>query len=232
MAISRRGFLGWAAGLSTIGLASGPRWARVWTRNLKGFAGCTLVDPGSSCALRESVAGYESALASLNIDYKRASFQSFQPAGIVILPAVARVDKAKLAQLRGHLDGGSTVLFESGAAFLNPKEFDSHRRFITSAYGVCLHTPIRLWDSADSFKQSPYVDYRWPVVMKVRDFSRVIPVECKSGEAIAWFQSTPVAAKCRMGQGTLVFLGSPLGPHLLAGDREARNWFGATCSTC
>jgi len=141
----------------------------------------------------------------------------------MILPAVF-MDESKLARVRVHLENGSLVLFESGGAFLNPEEFNFHRRLMRSVFGLRLHAPVPLWDSADSFKQSPYVDYQWPLVTKVRDFSRMIPVECERGETIAWFQKTPVAVRLRIGKGTLVFLGSPLGPHLLAGDREAGRW--------
>jgi hypothetical protein len=34
----------------------------------------------------------------------------------------------------------------------------------------------------------------------------------------------PVALKKRVGKGTLIFLGSPLGPALGASDLEARHW--------
>jgi len=224
MPISRRGFLGYAAGVSAAGLAGASRWTRAFPMNLSALSGCALVDPGPSCPLKESAAGYESALLSAQASYERTSFRSLPPARTMILPATAFMDESKLARVRAHLENGSVVLLESGAAFLNPQEFNFHRRLMRSVFGLNLHDPVRLWDSADSFKQSPYVDYSWPVVTKVRDFSRVIPVECERGGTIAWFQKMPVAVKRRIGKGTLVFLGSPLGPHLLAGDREASRW--------
>ncbi|HEX2679673.1 MAG TPA: hypothetical protein VHQ03_00090, partial [Candidatus Dormibacteraeota bacterium] len=69
-------------------------------------------------------------------------------------------------------------------------------------------------------------DYTWPHAAKVRDFSHVVPLERQgnTGEFIAWADGKPVALKRQSGRGTLIFLGSPLGPALWAGDTEARRW--------
>ncbi len=228
MPISRRGFLSYAAGASAIGLAARwPRSAVVSAERPEEPSGCALVDAGQSCTLRESVAGFKSALASLNVGYRVASVESIPGVRTIILPGVIFANESWAASARSHLERGARVLLESGAGFLNPKQFGFERRLIKSSFGFGLHRPVRLWDSADSFRRSPYIDYRWPVAMAVRDFSRIIPVDCARGEAIGCFQGMPVAAKFRVGRGTLVFLGSPMGPHLLASDREARNWFSA-----
>ena len=231
MPISRRRFLGCAAGASAAGLAGSFGWARTASRNGAVAPGCKLVVSGPGCALQESAAGYESALSSVGVRFQHASLQSLTPVSTIILPAVASVSQADLARLVDFLESGSTVLFESGAAFSAPGEFSFHRRLIKRMFGLGLHSPIGLWDSADSFKRSPYVDYRWPLEVKVRDFSRIVPVDAADGDAIAWFHGLPVAARRRVGNGTLVFLGSPLGPHLLSGDREARRWLAAFCSS-
>ncbi len=232
MPISRRRFLGCAAGASAAGLAGSFAWARTSFRNPAVAPGCKLVVSGPGCTLPESAAGYESALSSAGVHYQRASFQSLTPARTIILPAFECVDQGGALQLRDYLERGSTVLFESGAAFSAPGEFSIHRSLIKRVFGLGLHSPIGLWDSADSFRRSPYVDYRWPLAVKVRDFSRIVPLDATGGDAIAWFHDLPVSARRRVGNGTLVFLGSPLGPHLLSGDREACRWLAAFCSSC
>lgn len=215
-----------------IGIDGGSQLSRLFREPPVALSGCALADLGSSCALRESSAGYESALAAAGMAFKRTSLHSLLPSRLVILPAAVFTHESELVRVRRHLKNGSTVILESGAAFINAEGFYFHRCLMDSVLGLSLHAPIRLWESADSFSQSPYIDYRWPVVTKVREFSRIIPVDCRSGETIAWFHKLPVAIKRRVGKGTLVFLGSPLGPHLLAGDREAGNWLQAVCASC
>ena len=146
------------------------------------------------------------------------------------MPAAAATEAKSLARLREHVENGSRVLYESGVAFLGPDEFGFHKRVIRSVFGLSLHDPVRLWESADSLKESPYIDFRWPVVTKIRDFSRIVPVDPVDGEAIARFHGLPVAARFRIGKGALVYLGSPLGPHFLSDDREANGWLRAFCA--
>jgi hypothetical protein len=232
MPISRRGFLGRAAGASAVGVAVAAGLANLFPQTPVFHSGCVVVDPGPNCPLRESVAGYEGALSSLNVPFQRVALQSLAAARLIIFPAAVSTALSSLARVRKHLESGSTVLYESGAAFLSPGEFVFHKRVIRSVFGLSLHDPIGLWETADSIRQSPYIDFHWPVVTKVREFSRTVPVDPENGKTIAWFQDLSVAVKRRVGKGTLVFLGSPLGPHLLASDREASRWLGALYGSC
>ena len=74
-------------------------------------------------------------------------------------------------------------------------------------------------------EQIPYVAYRWPLQAHVRDFSRVIQVSAASGHEIAHWGEAPVAWRKKVGAGSLIFLGSPLGPALGSGDTEANTLF-------
>jgi hypothetical protein len=71
---------------------------------------------------------------------------------------------------------------------------------------------------------APYVDFHWPLKVKVRDFSRAVPVSADAEHIVGWCGHWPIASKQTAGNGTLVFLGSPLGPALWAGDAEAHRW--------
>jgi len=230
MPISRRAFLGRAAGASAAGIAGAAGLAGLVVPCSLPHSECLLVDPGPACLLRESAPGFAAALSSSKIPFQRTSFQSFAFARTIIVPAGGATDEKSLARLREHLENGSVVLYESAAAFLGPDEFGFHKRVIRSVFGLSLHDPVRLWESADSLKISPYVDYHWPVVTKIRDFSRVVPVDAGAGETVAWFHDLPVATRRHIGKGMLVYLGSPLGPHFLSDDREARSWLRAFCA--
>lgn len=232
MPTSRRQFLGYAAGASAAGVAGAMGLGSLLPEIAPPPSGCVVVDPGPASPLRESAAGYASALSRLSIPYQQTSIDALAPARTILVPAAVSAEPAVAARLKNYLEDGSVILYETGAAFLGPEEFGIYKRVIRSAFGVSLHDPVRLWDSADSFKQSPYIDYHWPVATKVRDFSRVVPVSGENGETIAWFQKLPVALRRQIGKGTLVFLGSLLGPHLLSADREALDWVGAFSRSC
>ncbi len=82
-----------------------------------------------------------------------------------------------------------------------------------------------IWEDAPSAFQpaeAMYVRYSWPVRAMVRSFGTLRSVTCPSGETIASCLGEGVSFKCRIGNGCFIFLGSMLGPHLRAGDREAQ----------
>ena len=160
------------------------------------------------CSLPESERGYQSACAS---------------SAIRVLPAASAISGSAVLELRAFVEQGGFVLFESGAGFAGPEIFKRQQALFRSAFGVSLLPPISLWNEA----HPPYVEYRWPVNASVRDFSRAIAIEPDGGGVIASVGSIPIAILREIGAGSLVFLGSPLGPHLLAGDPDASRWFTA-----
>ena len=134
-------------------------------------------------------------------------------------------------------------MLESGAGFLSPAETAAHRRMLLRYFELEVEPPVDLWSAKpaedglfasrtsphrkktiDGRQSIPYVRYVWPCEIMVRDFTRVIPVSAKGGEVIGWAGSLAVASKRPVGKGTLIFLGSPLGPALRASDPEARSW--------
>ena len=81
-----------------------------------------------------------------------------------------------------------------------------------------------------SHSRTPYIEYTWPVKTLVRDFSRVVAVTVRLGDTIVAYcpspsgDRLPIALKRQVGEGTLIYLGSPVGPVLLGGDAQARTW--------
>jgi hypothetical protein len=73
----------------------------------------------------------------------------------------------------------------------------------------------------------PYVEYHWPVQAKIREFTPFQLTPAPEDQIIATFQGHPVGLRRRVGDGTLVTLGSPLGPLFLSGDFDAARWFEA-----
>jgi hypothetical protein len=73
----------------------------------------------------------------------------------------------------------------------------------------------------------PYVEYSWPIEVKIREFAAVALEPAPGDQVIGTLVRHPVALRRQVGRGTLVLLGSPLGPVFLSGDRDARRWLNA-----
>jgi hypothetical protein len=244
MKMSRRYFLGAAAGSAStlwsfrsIGLeapGSSPERA----------LDCALLDLNAYCVLRESLQGYQTAFGGEYNHFPEVGLNSKRPCRIVIVPGVGPIDPAMAETLSGLLETGTDVLLESGAGFLIASEFTAHQETLYRYFNIEVGTPVDLWpgksaDAAflsrrpapysrqkelDNPESIPYVTYSWPRETKIRDFSRAIPVSVREGDVIGKVGALPVALKRRTSGGTLIFLGSPLGPALRAADPEARSW--------
>jgi hypothetical protein len=204
---------------------------------------CILLDLGTHCVLRESLEGYQAALAGEHSHTPEAGLNARSPCRLAIVPGLGPMAPATALTLSGLLEAGTHVLLESGAGFSSRAEFTAHQRMLDRYFDIAVYPPVSLWpgqprDDAlfshrsgrypgkklDRQESIPYVNYLWPRETKVRDFSRVIPVSARTGDVIGEVGGLPVALKRRMGKGTLIFLGSPMGPALRAGDPEARSW--------
>jgi hypothetical protein len=240
MGVSRRMFLSRATGAvgSCIPLLS---WRLSSAgRNLRGSHGtssflhpqetrlaCALFDLKQGCGLRESLAGYESALARMNCRFLTMPTEGVTRSclgRVAIVPGCVTMDAATASTLAALLQAGALVLLESGGAFARAAEFRRHREFLAARFGVEVEVPVDLWQRPSREGRVPYVDYVWPMPLKVRDFSRVVPLSRSSSEVVGRAGSLPVALRRSVDGGVLLFLGSPLGPALLAGDPEAQNW--------
>jgi hypothetical protein len=255
MRVSRREFVGTAScaaaaslfALPSSALAASSVSAKVETR-------CTLLNLESNCVLPESLAGMRDALGNLHHPVLESEFASGKFASsfaasrargrMVIVPAAGAVQLATFLTATELLASGATVLWESGAAFLYSAEFGQQQTLTKEHFGISIEPPVHLWSQINSRKskstapmqnargmraighaQIAYVAYRWPLRAHVRDFSRVIPVSAPGGHAIAHWEDSPVAWSKSVGAGTLIFLGSPLGPSLRSGDAEANTLF-------
>jgi hypothetical protein len=204
---------------------------------------CVLLDLNSRCILPESLQGYQAALLGQHHLLSEADFNSRRICQIAIAPGFGAMAPATASTLTDLLEAGTHVLLESGAGFLSPAEFAAHQRMLQLHFDIAVGPPVDLWKGnpaedalparrprrhpnkkRDSHQSVPYISYLWPRETRVRDFSRVIPVSASDGDVIGKVGALPVALKRRVARGTLIFLGSPLGPALRAGDPEALSW--------
>lgn len=141
----------------------------------------------------------------------------------LIVPAAGEIPPAAVRAITACLAAGGLVMLESGAGFASERDRSRHRTVLREALGVHVESPVDVWPH----RSIPYVDFTWPVAAKVRDFSRVVPLASGAREIIARVNGLPVALRRRSGRGTLIVLGSPLGPALWAGDAAALQWLRA-----
>ena len=238
MKVSRREFVSTAAyatatslcALPTFGFAASDSGAQAGAR-------CTLLDLEANCALPESLAGMR---ATLGDAHRSVTEIVGNGADSVVVPAAGAVRPEMVEAVRELLGRGSTVFWESGAAFLKPGEFARQQVLMLEHFGISMQRPIDVWSQSASrrasagakkqtarsmraigHEQIPYVAYRWPKEVQVREFSRVIPVSAANGRAIAHWREISVAWRQPVGAGTFIFVGSPIGPALRAGDSDA-----------
>jgi hypothetical protein len=240
MKVSRREFVS-TAGYATAAasLCAIPSFGFVASDSgTRAGADCTLLDLEANCALPESLTAMRAALGD---GHRRVTEIALSGAGsVVVVPAAGTVPAETFGAVAELVERGAKVLWESGAAFLDSDVFARQQAMTLDHFGISMGRPIDVWlpsasrsanvgtknRSARSVRaighaQVPYVAYYWPREARIRDFSRVIPVSAKNGRAIGHWGEIPVAWRKSIGTGTLIFVGSPIGPALRAGDCDA-----------
>lgn len=183
-------------------LLSAPMVQRSASENLGRI---TLWPTEESCLARESVAGYRRAL------------QGLEHAGVIIVPAISALSGRMAAVLQSKAKAGHNVILESALAFVDANLAERQCRIMRDAFGL----PVELhYPRAES--TASYLQYRWPVEALVRSFGEPVYLRAGDHHPIAHqLGNRIVAARRSIGRGQITFLGSPLGPLLFAGDREA-----------
>ena len=174
----------------------------------------------------ESMRGYWSELSPRQWWASEGDPNPFARLSLVIAPYVGTLLPYFSDCLGLALQNGATVVVESGTGF-DHGTFWRHRRWLRESVGIRVGPPRDPWANC-SPPGARYVEFTWPRRVTIRDFGRVVPIsDQQPGEIIAWAGNLAVAVRHRVGNGTLVYLGSPVGPALWAGDADARRWLHA-----
>jgi hypothetical protein len=258
MKVSRRDFVSTAGCAAAASLCAFPAFGLAANASsTKDKAGCTLLGLKSNCALPESFEGMRSALGDAHrcvseSEFASSEFLSGNFGRVVIVAGAGSVRSQTFGVLAELLERGARVVWESGAAFLEPRDFAEQRALAREYFGISIERPIDAWPQtarsrtvgdgspgpdgtnrnarkmrAIGHERVPYVAYRWPRESHLRDFSRVTPISSTKGRVIARWGELPVAWSKLVGAGTLIFVGSPIGPALRAGDAEAHSLLGS-----
>jgi len=187
-----------------------------------------VLDLGAQCALQESLQGFASVAGEPSVCVLGEARDWARGCRLAIVPGIGVLDQRTASALVCAARAGAAVLLESGAGFLGRYEFVAHQKMLRRVFDIMIDEPEHVWAKGQAI---PYVRYVWPAESMVRDFSRVVPVVAEGREVIGRMRELSVASKKRIGRGQLIFLGSPLGPALRAGDVEACQWLKALSST-
>jgi hypothetical protein len=223
MDLTRREFLGCAAGAAgALGLALSPSPGKptaspsLQRDRWRTFSKFPVVRS------TESLRGYQAVIPIERQQWIPGERDPAERCALIVVPSALNLGSWR-HHLRQALRHGSTVIIETGAGFANHLTFCNHRRSLREDLRIHVAAPVNLWASGN---RSPYIDFIWPRRATIRDFSRVVPPADQPGDdVIAWAGDMAVAFRRRVGKGTLIYLGSPVGPALWAGDAEARRWF-------
>jgi hypothetical protein len=222
MVVSRRKFLGSTAVCSAALLSVSKGWTS-FSLQPRQDLDCLIVDLQDGCSLQESGHGYESALATAGVGFARVLPGMALKCRTVIVPAAAQIGEGLAHELLKFLENGGSLLLECGLGFVDGSIFEAQRGFLLSHFDLSIEPPVHVLTRQDHH-YVPYIHYLWPIKVSVRDFSRVVPLSGHRANWIGWTQELPVALRRNIGKGMLTFLGSPLGPALLAGDLQASQW--------
>jgi hypothetical protein len=162
--------------------------------------------PEPHCLSEESANGFR-LLLSRNTPLSRGSSRQ-----VVIVPAARQLSHATGRGLLRNVVGGAWLILESGLCFMPKEAAVAQIRVLRDVFGLEIHAPLA---------SLGYIEYTWPLHRLVRDFSTFTPVKCSPSERIAELGGAAVCARRPIGKGGVIFLGSMLGPGLLAEEREA-----------
>lgn len=165
--------------------------------------------PEPHCLSEESANGFRLLVAR-----NRLASHALSPK-VIIVPGARQLSRETGRELLRHAVSGAWLILESGLCFVAPQHAVEQIRVLRNVFGLDVHAPLA--------SRGSYIEYVWPLRRLVRDFGMITPVGCSSAERIAEFAGTPVCAQRRVGKGRIIFLGSMLGPGLLAEEREAHD---------
>lgn len=130
----------------------------------------------------------------------------------IIAPAVRDMDAQSCAALCERVRSGEWLLFEGGIGYSGQPNTKQQALLLGEHFDIQILPPV---------KTHGYIAYSWPIQKLVRSFHVVTPVVCDKQDVIARVDRLPVCLRKRFGLGGIVYLGSMLGPGLMAEEREA-----------
>ena len=135
-----------------------------------------------------------------------------------IVPSASALRGAALSSLVREAQQGATVLIDLADGFASRSDTARTRTHVERYLGVEVADPV-------AYASAEYVVFRWPLPVQVRHFTRVSFITPGRNIPIAHLGSHSIAVRKEVGLGSVLIIGSNLGPLLLAGDAQAHQVF-------
>lgn len=175
------------------------------------------------CLSQESASGFRLLLNSGHMNnghsVSNGTFGDRENRRVIIAPGARRISLAACKELWRRVQGGAWLIFEAGVCFSSVEEAKGQAAILNSVFDLKVLPALPA--SAGGLNDDSYVAYTWPLRGFTRTFEMITPICCELNESIAWFRGWTVCARRAVGKGGIVYLGSMLGPNLLAEEREA-----------
>ena len=199
----------------------------------------TFAMSGNEDASTMSFAGYYKALWNSDVLVDFIEPQSLANSGkykVIIAPWHLIGKKATCDYLRQFVEGGGTLLLETGFA-----SYDEHMVYnpVVPAFGLAevfgyreqeslymMHNDIKDNPKPEDLppSESVYIEggltFTEPIKATVKAHTFLTPIKVSSAKVIASYESTPAAAVKKVGKGQVYYFGTNLGASIEDGSRE------------
>jgi hypothetical protein len=166
---------------------------------------------------KESECGFARALNSL--------LPTHPPVGrTFIVPSASAMQGTALSSLVREAQQGASVLIDLADGFASRSDTARTRAHVERYLGVEVADPV-------AYTSAEYVVFRWPLSVMVRHFIRVSFIAPARNMPIAHLGTHSIAVRKEVGLGSVLIIGSNLGPLLLAGDEQAHQVFARLLTT-
>jgi beta-galactosidase GanA len=195
---------------------------------------------GSEDASTESFRGYYQALWKMDlwVDFIEPSSLARTAYKVLIVPWHLIGKKATCEQLRRYVEGGGTLILETGFGLFDEQCFYNPAippYGLSEAFGYLEKESYYLQPKgergpladilgpavvpqAERIYDEPEIQFSKPLSIRVKAHTFVTPIEITSASAVATCQGLTVAAKKQLGKGQVFYIGTNLGASITAGD--------------
>ncbi len=132
---------------------------------------------------------------------------------VIVGAGLRSLNRGELKEFRSRAQAGAWLIWERAATFTDqgPQEYDEA---FSEIFGVKARSRV-------APSTTLYVRYNWPVSMLVRRTGTLPRLSHPTAQVMATCEGEPCGFRQAVGKGGFIYLGSMLGPQIIASDESA-----------